>query len=348
MKTNRSISLRTWFGKRCVATVGRRSVRLLIFDWAALKKRSAFLDDLFGDSEISGSFSRWVGREKKGGILWKHPNEVPFALAEPADEPFVNGAEYPQFHELWITDPSTNGPVFYVEVDGSAVPQKSPRYAAKSRALLKLTPDSTPLQKSKSSSPLDYDEKQGAILAGFRHGGPPLYAAQDLLKKLVKAGVSIDAKWVTAIAQELSIAVLAKDVSSTSLLSEALSAFGNAGHDAINQVLHRVAESPKASDPPSTLKMVLRILFEQKSTMSADAVLLLLESITKTGHELERDLVRYLAYTGTAHHLPRLERLSSLRPIETIDKTIHWISCREKNSKKTFSFGEDPTNTLIV
>ncbi len=122
------MSIREWFGRECVATLDGETREVLVFDWTKLSERSTFLNDIFGDCEVPGDYARWLGG-KRDQVEWKGP-EVPFALVAvsgvfaPGEWSFPSGAEIPpELVAIWVTDPSSDGPVYAIELSGSAVPQ---------------------------------------------------------------------------------------------------------------------------------------------------------------------------------------------------------------------------------
>jgi len=125
-------------GKPVLGKLGDREEPTLVFDWAALQDKDAFIDGVFGDCS-AGDFADVMTWED--GQPSFSGQAVPFALFgvdENELSQFTDGENYPQFHELLLAE-LPNGPVFAITVDGTAMPAKRTKQVAASVAELKLT-----------------------------------------------------------------------------------------------------------------------------------------------------------------------------------------------------------------
>ncbi len=135
------MGLQEWFGQECIATLNGEPHDVLVFDWATLSERATFLNDIFGDCEVPGDYARWLGGTRDQ-VEWQGP-EVPFALVAvtdifaPGEWSFPSGLEIPpELVAVWVTDPNIDGPVYAIELSGSAVPQpEAERIAERSSAI---------------------------------------------------------------------------------------------------------------------------------------------------------------------------------------------------------------------
>ena len=100
-------------------------------------------------------------------------------MLEASDEPFRNGNDMPQFHALWVTDHSKDGPVFTLDVDGTVMPMKrAPKLVER---LGQLAFEAAAAPKKKKSKTPDFDAEH-TLLSAMHEGGPAHSAGLDVLK----------------------------------------------------------------------------------------------------------------------------------------------------------------------
>lgn len=147
-----SDALTALLGKPTLCTFEKRQQQTLLFDWAALKAKDAFINSVFGDCETGDFADVLTWPSKPGGARVFAPTAwsgsptwtgkaVPFALVgvDKSDlKPWKSGSSYPQFGELLLAE-LPNGPVFAISVSGTAVPAKKCKRVAANVAALKLT-----------------------------------------------------------------------------------------------------------------------------------------------------------------------------------------------------------------
>lgn len=322
--------MKQWFGKRCVAKVGRRRFELLAFDWKALRNRRGFVTSIFSDCDVPGDFAGWVDVAKNGEVVWVHPKEVPVALIEPADEAFRSGLDYPQFHELWVTDPTTDGPVYTVEVDGSAVPRKrAPKLVAKrSQLTFEAAPPKPKAPKADTSVP-QFDTELETLQGVHADGGPRYAQAQKLLARLItkkNEPASTDVRWVGAMRDALVKAILKHDDNGAGTLVYPLSLYSTA---ALVEAMNQLAKTASKSNRLYALSVLTNELNDREMPEAIVAAIALLKGGRRESY-IESELIEYIGSGVRPVHLPALRALKKVRTIKNLDKVIAWATQRPK------------------
>ncbi len=307
--------VKKWFGKRCLAKLGTRTFEVLVFDFARMKRRKSFVENLFGDCKVPGDYPEWLERTPRGTLEWKHPTVVPFALLEPAkDEKFVDGDIHPQFHALWVTDLKKAGPVYELDVDGSVMPAKKPPVLT--RSLKNLTFSEAPsAPKPKKRAAPSFDE-HAAALENLRVGGPPAYPALEVLHELrggkgpnPKPPPGRDPRWVDALRVELEACLWAD--SYVDMVAATIESFPDVGAGVAEQILASLAKTKPTRPLAARFIPVTNMLLRAKSAAAVEHAIAILEK-----HEVDDDdsLCLYLRLHGRPEHVPRLRKLAKARP----------------------------------
>jgi hypothetical protein len=238
------MGLSSLYGKTCTATLAKRTMHVVVFDWSKLKDRATFLGDIFGDCE-DGDYPKLLG-VSRGRTAWIG-DVVPFALWNVSDDHeggFRDGDGYPQFDKLLLIAPSGRGAVYGIDVDGTASPAKSPKKVAASLAALKLTPVVRAKAPKRSAAAPDFSERPVLtdILGGVDAGR--YRAAENLIERLtglgarrnVKPPKDRDPRWIEALREDLRTAVLRSNAmhqgGAVYTLAAALVTFGAPGREA--------------------------------------------------------------------------------------------------------------------
>lgn len=207
-------SLAKWFGTRVTASIGRKSYDLVVFDFGKWRERRTFVMDVFGDCEVPGDYPDWLERKTPGGpTRWKHPTIVPFAMQDPMgnDDVIERPSQVDQFHVLWVTDVTRPGPVYIIDVDGSATPAR--RAPVLTKDLREVTFAAKRFERARKSAAPAFEE--ATLLSKLRTGmGPQSYDAWGLLDRLrggkgesPKPPRNRDPRWADALRTEVLEAV---------------------------------------------------------------------------------------------------------------------------------------------
>ena len=272
---------------------------------------------------------------------------MPFALLEPAEWKFRSGMDIPpEVRELWVSDPSCDGPVHAIEIEGSAVPKRRASKVVARRSMLKfeepaLEPKPRPARAPKGGPSFDAER---AVLSQITSDGPTRSAALGLLQRLggwkSKKPLQIDPRWVTALKEVLLQAVLAKDGSAATQVATTLDVYDPEGAHMASVVTEVVGRSP-ASNDLHALTEVFRQL-SSKGPAGVDGAMQLLTKAGKRATAIDDELIDYLAYGGSARHLGPLKAVKKLRRFKKIDVALDWVSFRAASPKKKFTWHSNP------
>lgn len=328
-------SLAKWFGTRVTASIGRKSYDLVVFDFGKWKERRTFVMDVFGDCEVPGDYPDWLERKTPGGpTRWKHPTIVPFAMQDPMgnDDVIERPSQVDQFHVLWVTDVTKPGPVYIIDVDGSATPAR--RAPVLTKDLREVTFAAKRLERARKSAAPAFEE--ATLLSKLRTGmGPQSYDAWGLLDRLrggkgesPKPPRNRDPRWADALRTEVLEAVHhgeGFDLIVATWLSFSTDPQADAG--ALLVTLSQQLSKPGAKRARVEFRELTNLTLRGTDPREKEAVFTLLES--KAVQQIG-SLLWFLRVRGSGADLPRLERVLRLRKNDReVQKVIDLIIRRE-------------------
>lgn len=328
-------SLAKWFGTRVTASVGRKSYDLVVFNFSTWKDRRTFVMDLFGDCEVPGDYPDWLERKTPGGpTRWKHPTVVPFAMQDPMgdDDVIERPSQVHQFHVLWVTDVTRPGPVYAIDVDGSATPAR--RAPVLTKDLRAVTFEAKLRQAARKPAAPAFEE--AVLLPKLRTGrGPHSYDAWDLLDRLrggkgesPRPPKNRDPRWAEALRAELLEAVHhgdGFDLIAATWLSFSTNPQADAG--ALLVTLSQQLSRPGARKARVNFRELTNLTLRGTDPREKLAVFALLES--KAVQEID-SLLWFVRVRGTGADLPRLQRVLAVRKNDReVQKVIDLIVRRE-------------------
>lgn len=312
------VNLAEFYGKQCAATVDGIERNALVFDWATLRNGPKLIERVFADCNVSADYPGFIGWAggKSGAAKWCHPSTVPFALFDVPDGEgagLIKGAHHPQFGILLLCDSTkSDGPVWGIDVEGTAHPAAKPRKIAPRLSALKLRVAANARRSARkpvvaSSLPCE-PERVAKLRAGFRPGvdAKAWQEALELLRQITgdpDCGEALilggrrrkwpegrDPRWINALTEGLLEATGWKwPAAEMALLlwTGALASFGPPGAAAIGIVLDALAKEHPRKSVVGLIDAPFAALGKLKSDVGVGAAASLL---SRSNHEQEQHL----------------------------------------------------------
>nr|MBA2544942.1 hypothetical protein [Deltaproteobacteria bacterium] len=231
-------------GKPLTCSWRRSSGHMIeVIDWAKLRDRMTWLDDVFGDCDTSKHFVGLISA-KHGSLEWVSGSMLPVALLGQQ-----HGGEGQLEAILLIDTATSDSPIFAIEVDGTAIPAKKPQQVAANLAALKIEIVKPEAKAKAARVGADFDTKRPLIASGKMAGdarkvlaaltgdkdGGASYLDVNVTKK-PKPPEGRDPRWIEALRDELAKSMVFASTgyqSETYWFAGALASFGQAAIPAL-------------------------------------------------------------------------------------------------------------------